>query len=230
MIPRMPHKSRSLHINIKLWAANASSHCKHRLQLPMAALCLSWNVGHYLRWALIATLVAVSGNLAASEDGAFWHAACMLPSCYSWKKWCHNTLLQVPFWSIWCLKDLKRCLPNFATWRPSKIVPSCSINFSHTLISISSTSLLCKASCECYCSIGSLGPRIKGRCECHLPVDQAKDPNQDKGNCKACCQPVPCQPTLKFERELWRGSCDYVIIIIYTPPKFNIAPEKLPSP
>ncbi len=76
----------------QLWAANASSHCKHRLQLPMAALCLSWNVGHYLRRALIATLVAVSGNLAASEDGAFWHAACMLPSCYSWKKWCHNTI------------------------------------------------------------------------------------------------------------------------------------------
>lgn len=120
-----------------------------------------------------------------------------------------TTLLQVSFWSIWCLKDLKRCLPNFATWRLSKIAPSI---FHHTFtlhlytfISISSTSLLFKASCECYCSIGSLGPQIKGHRECQGPVDQAEDPNHDKGNRKACCHPVPCHPTQKGVVTMWEA-------------------------
>lgn len=129
----------------------------------MAALCLSWNVGHdKLRWALIATLVfAVSGNLAASEDGPFWHAACMLLSCHSWKKWCHNAIAGVVL--IHLVPQRFEEMP--AKLRYLKAIKNCSIHFSPyfrpTFISISSTSLLCKASCECYCSIGSLGPQIK---------------------------------------------------------------------
>ena len=175
----------------------------------MAALCLSWNVGHdKLRWALIATLVfAVSGNLAASEDGPFWHAACMLLSCHSWKKWCHNAIAGV--FLIHLVPQRFEEMP--AKLRYLKAIKNCSIHFSPyfrpTFISISSTSLLCKASCECYCSIGSLGPQIKRNrrreCQVQVPVDQAEGPNHDKGNRKACCHPVPCHPTGK-------GSCDYV--------------------
>lgn len=88
-----------------------------------------------------------------------------------------------------------------AKLRYLKAIKNCSIHLSPYIyiafISISSTSLLCKASNECYCSIGSLGPQIKGRRECQVPVDRAEGPNHDKGNRKACCHPVPCHPTQK---------------------------------
>lgn len=122
-----------------------------------------------------------------------------------------TTLLQVSFWSIWCLKDLKRCLPNFATWRLSKIAPSI---FPHTFILHLSAFHQHHSSARPPMSVTAalvaLGLKSKVVANVRFLWIEPKAPTMTKATAKHAAIPFP---DTQHKRELWL--CEKLLFFLH---------------